>query len=97
MQALFSFNAAQNLKGVVDVVSLFATAMSKPLAKVLLVIITVLTILAAWSASTLRFDYEFEHFFPTEDPMLDFYQDFKDKFYTDVDFVLLGLRNEEGR
>lgn len=46
--------------------------------------------------SNLVFDYNFEHFFPTNDPDLEFYLDYRDRFATDNDFFLVGLENDEG-
>lgn len=70
--------------------------MSKRFAKFTILIITLLTIGAGYEISNLKFDYEFEHFFPTDDPELEFYQDFKEHFDTDIDFVLMGIKNNEG-
>lgn len=70
--------------------------MSQKLAKITLILIGLLTIGAAWNIQYLRFDYEFENFFPTEDPMLNFYTEYKEKFYTDVDFVLMAIKNDAG-
>jgi predicted RND superfamily exporter protein len=70
--------------------------MSQKLAKSILAAIAVLTLVSIWNIRNLKFDYEFENFFPTDDPMLDFYQEFKSKFYTDVDFVLMAIKNEKG-
>ena len=55
-----------------------------------------MTLGALYQISLLTFDYEFEHFFPSNDPELEFYQEFTDKFDTDIDFVIIGLKNEEG-
>jgi predicted RND superfamily exporter protein len=70
--------------------------MTERLAKWTIALVILITIGATYQITTLRFDYEFEHFFPAEDPDLDFYFDFKYKFSTDVDFVLMALRNEKG-
>lgn len=55
-----------------------------------------LTIGAGFQITNLRFDYEFENFFPRGDSSLNFYHDYMDKFSSDVDFVLLAARNDEG-
>ena len=70
--------------------------MSKRFARFTIFIVVLLTIGAGFEITKLTFDYEFEHFFPSDDPELEFYQDFKEKFDTDIDFVLLGLKNEAG-
>lgn len=41
-------------------------------------------------------DYNFEKFFPQNDPETDFFLQFRDKFETDNDFILFGIGNEEG-
>jgi len=70
--------------------------MSKKLARNIILFVILLTVGAGYEMSKLEFDYEFEHFFPTGDPDLEFYREFKGKFSTDVDFVLMALRNDKG-
>lgn len=70
--------------------------MSKRLANLIFLIVTLLTLGASYEITNLRFDYEFEHFFPTGDEDLDFYQEYMEKFSTDVDFVLIALHNDQG-
>ena len=43
-----------------------------------------------------QLDYDFEKFFPINDEATDTYQNFRKRFGTDNDFVLIGLVNEEG-
>ncbi|MBI1194108.1 MAG: MMPL family transporter [Bacteroidetes bacterium] len=47
--------------------------------------------LAAWSASTLTFSFDFEQFFPSGDPELEFYLEFREKFEGDDNFLLIAL------
>jgi predicted RND superfamily exporter protein len=70
--------------------------MSKQLAYIVLVSIGLITAGAGYMITKLTFDYEFEHFFPSNDPELEFYQEYTEKFDTDIDFVIMGLKNEEG-
>lgn len=70
--------------------------MSRTSAKLIIVSIVITTALALYFITKLTFDYEFEHFFPTDDPELEFYEEFKEKFDTDIDFVIMGVKNEEG-
>ncbi len=70
--------------------------MSKTLAWLIIASVLALTVGAAYQITKLRFDYEFENFFPAGDSSLDFYHDYMDKFSSDVDFVLVALRNEDG-
>ncbi len=68
----------------------------RKIAKVTIAIIGVLTLLSIFPLSNLRFNYEFERFFPQGDPELEFYESFREQFYPDNDFVLVGIVNEEG-
>jgi predicted RND superfamily exporter protein len=42
------------------------------------------------------FDYDFEQFFPQDDPDLAFYQQFEKDFESDNDYLLIALQNENG-
>ncbi|GAA0189714.1 MMPL family transporter [Fulvivirga kasyanovii] len=42
----------------------------------------------------LRFNYVFESFFPTDDPDLEYYQEFEKLFENDNNYLLIGLVNE---
>jgi uncharacterized protein len=42
-----------------------------------------------------RFDYDFESFFPQDDPEMDFFSTFRTKFGNDNDYLLLALGAEE--
>jgi predicted RND superfamily exporter protein len=44
----------------------------------------------------LLFDYNFESFFPSDDPELAFYQDFREQFENDNDYLLIALGNPAG-
>ncbi|MEQ9186440.1 MAG: MMPL family transporter [Cryomorphaceae bacterium] len=70
--------------------------MNAKIAKWVIAAIVLITIGAGYQITRLGFDYEFEHFFPSDDSDLDFYFEFRDKFGTDVDFVLIAMRNEDG-
>lgn len=52
--------------------------------------------LLGYRSSQLRFDYDFEKFFPEANDNLVFYQEFREKFENDNDFVLIGVKNEQG-
>jgi len=56
----------------------------------------VISLLAMTCITFIQFDYDFEAFFPEGDPETEFYQDFRDKFETDNDFVIIALDNDEG-
>ncbi len=44
----------------------------------------------------LELDYEFENFFPQDDPDTQYFLDFREKFESDNDFVLVAVRNDHG-
>lgn len=58
--------------------------------------LTLVLLFLGYSSSKLEFDYDFEKFFPQEDSDLAFYEDFREKFENDNDFILLGFTNEDG-
>lgn len=58
--------------------------------------IVVITACCVYLISGLRFSYDFEAFFPKNDPETDFYLHFRDEFETDNDFFIVALENEEG-
>ena len=52
--------------------------------------------LSGWRALQLGFDYDFESFFPEDQPETAFYLQFRETFSTDNDFVLVGVSHEKG-
>jgi predicted RND superfamily exporter protein len=57
------------------------------------------TLITAWFLNALfqvKFDYDFEKFFPENDPDTEYFNEFRKKFETDNDFVLIGLVNKKG-
>jgi len=44
----------------------------------------------------LNFSYDFEQFFPEGDEDLEFFQEFRERFEADDNFMLFALKNEEG-
>lgn len=59
-----------------------------------LLLVAVLTALSIYFASRLRFDYNFDNFFPKGDPDLAYYFSYRDKFGNDNDYILIGLDNQ---
>ncbi|HTL83374.1 MAG TPA: MMPL family transporter [Bacteroidia bacterium] len=55
-----------------------------------------ITVLSIFEIKKTRFDYEFESFFPVNDPDIDVYHDFRKDFGYDNEFVLLALENKKG-
>jgi hypothetical protein len=66
------------------------------IAKGALIAIIALTGLNIFLASRLGFDYNFENFFPQDDPDTDFFREYRSYFESDNDFIVVGLKNEEG-
>jgi predicted RND superfamily exporter protein len=49
-----------------------------------------------WYAFQIRFDYDFEKFYPTNDPETEFFNEYRNKFESDNDFLLISIENEDG-
>jgi hypothetical protein len=62
----------------------------------LLVTLTLVTVFCIERITHLKFDYDFEKFFPVGNEESDFYFEFREKFETDNDFVIVGLVNHDG-
>jgi len=64
-----------------------------------ILVLSVVVLFSAWCGykiKDLQFDYDFEAFFPNEDNELGYYQEFRNRFEWDNEFVLLGLENKKG-
>ncbi len=57
---------------------------------------TVLALLSTYFIFQLKFTFDFEQFFPTGDPDLEFFMDFREKFEPDDNFMLVAVRREQG-
>ncbi len=55
-----------------------------------------ITIIGIFSIYNARFEFNFEDFFPQNDPDLEFFLEFIDEFETDDNFFLVALENEGG-
>jgi len=69
---------------------------SKPIALTLLGFGIFLSVLILISPPSPSFDYDFEQFFPQDDPDLAFYQQFEKEFESDNDYLLIALQNPNG-
>jgi predicted RND superfamily exporter protein len=67
------------------------------LAHLTLLVLALLTGLAGYYASQLRFNYNFNDFYPAGDPDLDYYQGYTQRFGNDNDYLLLGLEAPAGQ
>lgn len=64
-------------------------------AKYCLGIIALITILLGWHLQSLQISYDFEAFFPKNDPAIANYQKHLEQFGTDNDFILLAIESEQ--
>ncbi len=64
--------------------------------KILGLLLLCLTIFFGYQVSNLKFDYDFEKFFPAEDEDADFFYEHRKKFEFDNNFVLVGIENTDG-
>ena len=70
--------------------------MYKNLARLALLVVGILSLIFFFATTKLRFDYNFENFFPTGDEDLEFFLDYREAFENDNDFLLIGILNKEG-
>ncbi len=70
--------------------------MKKRSSFLIIISLVIFTGLAGFSASFLEFDYDFEHFFPQNDPDLDYFLEYRETFENDNDYVLISIGNKEG-
>lgn len=70
--------------------------MNKSKALVALAGVVTISLLSVFLITGLRFEYDFEAFFPQHDPSTDFYLEFRNEFETDNDFFIIVLENNEG-
>lgn len=61
-----------------------------------LAFVAIITVLSFYELRNIKFDYDFESFFPQDDPDLDKYIDFRNTFEYDNEFILLAIENKEG-
>ncbi|NNC83643.1 MAG: MMPL family transporter [Flavobacteriales bacterium] len=64
------------------------------LAKWTLLGVILLSVFMGFRVSQLGFDYDFERFFPQNDPETDFFLAHRDKYSSENDFVLFSLEND---
>lgn len=68
----------------------------KNLSYLVLLLVVGISILFAFKIKSLNFNYDFEAFFPNEDKELEIYNNHRDRFEWDNEFVLLGIENKKG-
>jgi predicted RND superfamily exporter protein len=67
------------------------------IATLVLLALALVSGLSAWYVAQLRFNYNFNDFYPAGDPDLTYYQDYTRRFGYDNDYLLLGLEAAPGR
>ncbi len=65
-------------------------------ANIVVALVGLISLSALFSLRNVRLDYDFEKFFPKNDPELDRYLDFRTRFGYDNDFLLFGIEREQG-
>ena len=66
-------------------------------AHITLLVLGLLTVLSGFFVAQLRFNYNFNDFYPAGDPDLDYYQGYTKRFGNDNDYLLLGVEAPAGR
>lgn len=74
----------------------FKVLSSKSWAWLILSFILALSLLFLLAVRELRFDYNFEKFFPNHDAQTQFYQQHRARFESDNDFLLLAIEHKKG-
>jgi predicted RND superfamily exporter protein len=55
-----------------------------------------LTLFFVYQATRVGLDYDFEKFYPTSDPETEFFLEYRQKFQSDNDFLLLAIQRDKG-
>lgn len=63
---------------------------------IILLVLSAATAFFGWGVSKQGFDYDFEKFFPPGDTETEFFDQFRNKFGNDYDFLLIGLTQKNG-
>lgn len=64
------------------------------LVKISLATIIILCFVFGYGVKTLKMDYDFEKFFPIDDSETDFFMEYRQKFESDNDFLLISIENQ---
>ena len=64
--------------------------------RIVLAVILIALCASLYYTSKLKFDYDFESFFPDNDPALPFFQKHRETFGHDNEFILIALENKKG-
>ncbi|MCB0480645.1 MAG: MMPL family transporter [Flavobacteriales bacterium] len=66
------------------------------IASAILVSIGLISIFMLWQVSQIKYDYDFEAFFPKNHPSTEFFKAYRHKFEPDNNYVLIGIKNNTG-
>lgn len=61
-----------------------------------MIILLAITAWLVYSCKEIRFDYNFEHFFPVESDDATFFYNFREKFGSDNEFIIVAVKRESG-
>ena len=64
--------------------------------RILAITLALLTLFVCIGLLKLRFDYDFEKFYPKEDPDTAFFEEYRKKFNSDNDYLLIAIERSEG-
>ena len=64
--------------------------------RLLLLGLFVATVFFVYQATRIGLDYDFEKFYPTSDPETEFFLEYRQKFQSDNDFLLVGIEKKDG-
>lgn len=70
--------------------------MPRKIAVVALILLVLVTGYFVAAFNRVYFDYDFEKFFPQDDPETQYFNEYRETFDSDNDFVLIALLNEKG-
>ncbi|MDX1652846.1 MAG: MMPL family transporter [Brumimicrobium sp.] len=68
----------------------------KKLSYFVLTLIAGLTVFFAFQIPNIKFDYNFEDFFPKHDSETDYFFNHRERFESDNDFIVIAVENQEG-
>ncbi len=70
--------------------------MYKSYARVAILLLLIVSAVGVYFATGIKFDYDFEKFFPIGDDDLEFYLQYRQQFENDNDYLLIALRDPSG-
>ncbi|NRA12485.1 MAG: hypothetical protein HRT57_11080, partial [Crocinitomicaceae bacterium] len=64
--------------------------------KLVLAGLLILTLFFVYQSTRVGLDYDFEKFYPTSDPETEFFLEYRQKFQSDNDFLLVAIQRDKG-